>query len=1162
MPAALRMIESSSVETWTQRPASPAGGLVAAVVHIDMLPLGALGKRMTPEERAAYAEQIQEAQDRLIPEIEALGGEIRGRFLYASAGLAVDVPVERAEDLRTLGGVTAVHGVANYALDLRETVPWIGAAAVHERLGFTGRGVNVAVIDTGIDYTHAKLGGPGTREAYNTAYCGDPAVDPFDPTTGVCAPAHDAAALVAFPNEKVRGGYDWVGEVWPNPDPRCGRDSQGNPRVCLAPDPNPIDIQGHGTHVADIIAGLDASAEGEPSNSGVAPGANIWAYKACSATSTACSGLALLLAIDDAMDLDNDTATYDPADIINLSLGAIYGQPEDDLTLFVNIAGYYGSLVVASAGNSGDKPYIVSSPSTASAAISVAESTAPSVRLFQITAGAVQAGGALQPWSAALTAPLSGPLQYGDGAGGNLNGCSPYAAPQTGRVLLVDRGVCPVSIKAANATAAGAALVLIANNQFSNTPPSFSYGGGEVGIPALTITMDDGLALKEALAATPGLIATVDPEAFIRLQDDIVASSSRGPRIADGAIKPDIAAPGAHISAVAGSGNGTSAFSGTSGAAPMVAGSAALVVEALVEREVIPGPGLGLVEEMISLGPLVKALLMNTANPDTYIGGSAANGGRGFLAPITLQGAGRVDVLAALQTRTMAWDVTALYQYVRDWQAGLPVDSPCAVRPVLDVLFYYFMGVLPPCAADSDFGNDFFAAWTAQTGSVSFGYDGVSGFAAKRRQILVVNLNSRSQTYQISSDFRYDDDRDKGATMRVSDTLTIRPTAPVALINVVLELRARDMRDWSLDAGQYGASGTNIYCNDPTYNILPIVGEPGGAGCPTLQMFEIDGMLTIDGGPYNRVRLPWQVLPERSANTYMSSVWPEESLIRFRNPSRFKAGDVDIFALVDISPNKCDVVDRNGNCLIRDYVPGIVPGLNASPVDLHEVGVRSYVVPGLNERLGLPPAPIGAVPDEVIEFALSVHDAPYRASHNFPVMFQILVDANLDGTVDYIVFNSDLARTGTDGRNAVFVCTSRATGDPAVCDATDPVRPYFFSLTDFNSQNWVLSAPAMALGLNSNQQFRFAVRASDVYFSGLTTDCSPENCAGFHTFRTGMVKYWTPMMAFQVDPRGSYDVPYTLREEGIVASPSQIGLLFFHRDSEIGRESSRVRLDP
>jgi minor extracellular serine protease Vpr len=98
--------------------------------------------------------------------------------------------------------VMRVAPVGNYQLDLSETVPYIGAAAVQAK-GVTGRGIKVAVLDSGIDYTHRNLGGPGTLEAYEAAY-GTSTADPRNTT-------RDGL----FPTAKVVDGYDFVGEVWP-----------------------------------------------------------------------------------------------------------------------------------------------------------------------------------------------------------------------------------------------------------------------------------------------------------------------------------------------------------------------------------------------------------------------------------------------------------------------------------------------------------------------------------------------------------------------------------------------------------------------------------------------------------------------------------------------------------------------------------------------------------------------------------------------------------------------------------------------------------------------------------------------------------------------------------------------------------------------------------
>src|SRR4030095_1843403 len=96
------------------------------------------------------------------------------------------------------------------------------------------------------------------------------------------------------------------------------------------------------------------------------------------------------------------------------------------------IAAELGVIVVAAAGNDADRPYIVSSPSIAPEAISVAQTQVPSAQQHFLTGVSPASIAAhyiavFQPWSAPLSAVIQAPVQYGDGAGGNLNGCAAFA---------------------------------------------------------------------------------------------------------------------------------------------------------------------------------------------------------------------------------------------------------------------------------------------------------------------------------------------------------------------------------------------------------------------------------------------------------------------------------------------------------------------------------------------------------------------------------------------------------------------------------------------------------------------------------------------------------------------------------------------------------------
>jgi hypothetical protein len=372
----------------------------------------------------------------------------------------------------------------------------------------------------------------------------------------------------------------------------------------------------------------------------------------------------------------------------------------------------------------------------------------------------------------------------------------------------------------------------------------------------------------------------------------------------------------------------------------------------------------------------------------------------------------------------MALDVTDLY----DWIAS-GTDVPCTVSTSpTNVIQEVVFGETSPfyngsygCLSAYPFGNDFFNAWNSVTGSLSFGYDGVSGSTSETRKVLLVNFDTGPRTYNLSTAFRYADDVDMGVSIKASPSSLTLPGRSLTLVDVTLKVNAKSLRDWTLDSGQFGASGTNIFCNNP---------NPQN-GCPTLTMFEYDGFLTISGGG-DLIRMPWQVLPKLAARTEVTKV--TASSVKLRNMAKYKPGDTDVLALMEVSPNNCEIVDGGGNCVEADYVPGILPGINATAIDIHEVGVRSYQVPGLNAALGLP-APAGGINDEVVDFGLTVYDKPFRASHNYPVEFDIYIDSDGNGVDDYVVFNADATLNAADGRNAVFV----ADINPA--DGTRPLRP-------------------------------------------------------------------------------------------------------------------------
>lgn len=566
---------------------------------------------------AARAKQdLRRAQTDLMSRVTTLDSSARliAQTQVVLNAIFVEVDAAVLPQLASDPAVQRIAPVGTYQLDLSETVPYIGASDVQAD-GVTGDGVKVAVLDSGIDYTHAALGGSGDPAEYAA---NDPAI--IEPGT--------------FPTAKVVGGYDFVGSLWPND--------------VEMPDPDPLDDgpeAGHGTHVAHIIGGMG----------GVAPDVDLYAVKVCSSVSTSCSGIALIQGMEFSLDPNGDGKLRDRVNIINMSLGSPYGQPfDDDLSTAVENATKAGVLTVASAGNSSDKPYANGTPAAAPSALSVAQTAVPSafLPLMQIVSPASIAGSfpaVWQPWSAPLTSVIEAPVQYGDGAGGNLLGCDPFAPGSlAGKIVLVDRGACSFSIKIANIGAAGGLIGIIGlvapGDAFEG-----GYGGGDVTIPGYMITQTLANRLKSGL---PDTVVRFDPAVGIPLAGSMVGSSSRGPQHEDTTlIKPEIGAPGASVSAIAGTGTGEGPFGGTSGAAPMVSGAAALVLDASGGQKASANGTPNGLSVGHGLRPLeVKSLLVN--NGDTDVVNDPLTGA---LAPITRIGGGEVRVDDAVSAPAAAW---------------------------------------------------------------------------------------------------------------------------------------------------------------------------------------------------------------------------------------------------------------------------------------------------------------------------------------------------------------------------------------------------------------------------------------------------------------------------------------------------------------------------
>ena len=290
----------------------PAARTVRVIVELHGTPLALSRASGQPD---GHRELLAGFRADLAGAVTALGTlpapVIRHEYRAAFLGAALELDPRALDRVRHLPYVRAVHpdreirttpaaaqgSLAPGVIDAR---PGVNAAG----LGTGGAGIVVAVIDTGVDYTHPALGG-GLGLGY-----------------------------------KVAGGWDFVNG-----------------------DADPMDDNGHGTHVAGTVA---ASA---PDIFGVAPDATLIAYKVLSAAG---SGLTsdIIAAIERGLDPNGDGDPADRVHVMNLSLGG-GGDADDPASRAVDNAVAAGVVMVVAAGNDG-RTASIGSPGTATGAITVA----------------------------------------------------------------------------------------------------------------------------------------------------------------------------------------------------------------------------------------------------------------------------------------------------------------------------------------------------------------------------------------------------------------------------------------------------------------------------------------------------------------------------------------------------------------------------------------------------------------------------------------------------------------------------------------------------------------------------------------------------------------------------------------------------------------------
>ncbi|PEL14219.1 S8 family serine peptidase [Bacillus sp. AFS017336] len=479
------------------------------------------------------------------------------KAVWSDSEVHIDPPVEMKSN--------STNGSSNTDAKLPSSMPFLGIDKLHDE-GYTGKGVKVGIIDTGIDYNH-----PDLKDAYKGGY------DFVDNDSDPMETSYD----------------DWV---------KAGKPAANGSNTYYTE---------HGTHVSGTIA---ATGKNNSPNAlvGVAPDADLYMYRALGPY-----GSGTL----DAIMAGIDKAVQDGMDVINLSLGTNYNDPLFVTSVAINNAVLQGVTAVVAAGNAGSNSYTVGSPGAAALALTVGASDVRTTVLqpkgtlhtntgdFPASTLEINAEDYDNPISAFKGQSLQ-IVDVDKGLEANYVGKN-----VAGKIVLTNIYYANVSTKIATAKKYGAKAVILYDPDQTYTALG-SLGKNPNYLPTFFIPKQEGNAIYNQVKQGEATFTFDDVKEVVSSDGDhLAAFSSRGPTKVTYDIKPEITAPGVQILSTVPSyingpnyiGNYNYAYqqlSGTSMATPHVAGIAALLLQK--NPNYTPAD--------------IKSILMNTADPlkDAY----------------------------------------------------------------------------------------------------------------------------------------------------------------------------------------------------------------------------------------------------------------------------------------------------------------------------------------------------------------------------------------------------------------------------------------------------------------------------------------------------------------------------------------------------------------
>ena len=412
----------------------------------------------------------------------------------------------------------------------------------------------------------------------------------------------------------------------------------------------------------------------------------------------------------------------------------------------------------------------------------------------------------------------------------------------TGKIAIVNRGVSSFYMKANAAVGAGACGVIVANNQAGIIMMNLT--GYEFTAPAVTISQDDAAYLK-SLAESSEKITSKEGNEFtvyygkLTVLDEMLVLENEGKDYVmsdfsswgvpgDLSLKPEITAPGGNIYSVNGLGEATDQYenlSGTSMAAPQIAGLAAVMAQYIKDNDLTTKTNL-------SVRQLINSLFMSTATPLIELDSE------GEYYSVMKQGAGLVQLDKAMNSRT----------YILMDEDATASAADGKIKAELGETGNEFkVGFTVYNLTDEDISLDLNADFFTQDRFQWYTFD-AAGNPVTKNGSYVISEYFDTWTKELPTTVTwFVNDEKYSSDLDINGDGALDENDAADLLSYVLG-NVEDTTDWNLEAADFDADG-DIDTYD-AYLILDACCD-GGAKVPANGSVHIEVLVAIDDIEYN-----------------------------------------------------------------------------------------------------------------------------------------------------------------------------------------------------------------------------------------------------------------------------------------------------------------------